>query len=486
MIKKTAFFGLIILLLSTPSLAETTCKTENCQITITIKIAFMFDQGVDQSLADKWAKEIENKWNEGNWFYGDCQCPVKFKVEVLKGNYSATNNCNPPPTGYHCVIVTDYASKPPKDTGGGTYPGYMYPPGVTNGSSINGWWSNTMSSPDPSNPGNNYFDAAHEAGHMMGLGDDYNKAAGYYGNNLMGNTSGSGASINQGMIDQVVGNVCGSNACPDHCCCGNGVIEGNKGEKCDPMANPTGCGAQEFCCIVCCNCHRPMCIAALGEYTSQGSCLISCTGGQCYYNYKTGCWDCLRGGTVITGTGTDRGPQIANATQLAMLTGVVQNIIDTINKNAGKVPSFIVGMLNNKRINIHVSTEPGEELSAGFMTENSSIVQFIPHPYAEPNMKIYLSQHTILEILESENPEVLILPMLLTGEISFVLPSEEGPDISGPPTVGLSPQIPEPGTVESPPRPEPRGIWGALVYLESISELPGLRLLIQILRWFSE
>jgi hypothetical protein len=105
-----------------------------------------------------------------------------------------------------------------------------------------------MSRPiNASNPqAGNYKDAAHEAGHMMGLNDGEG--------GIMNFTSGANAAPTQANINSAVNSVCGQNACPDSCCCGNGQIDRNKGEECDPFAVPEGCSAQESCCPVCCNC----------------------------------------------------------------------------------------------------------------------------------------------------------------------------------------------------------------------------------------
>lgn len=196
-------------------------------------------------------------------------------------------NCKPPPAGYHCVMVTNYNNNPPKDTKGNLYVGYMYPPGVSkHGQSLCGWWSDIMNLPAPS--GGIYHDAAHEAGHMMGLDDKE-------GNGLMTHTSGDNAKPTQANIDAAVKNICGPNACPDRCCCGNGVIDAAQGETCDPMATPDGCGQNESCCIICCNCFAPDCIPENGSYAGEQECESACDlPGKCYYNYKTGCWDCVK------------------------------------------------------------------------------------------------------------------------------------------------------------------------------------------------
>jgi len=293
----------LVVFYSTTAYASTTCTMDDCKITITLKIAF---SGADQAYMDRVEDEIEDVWNGPNGFRttGDCECVVKFDVQTMKITNASQVNCNPGPPGYHCIMVTPYAINPPKDTNGTTYAGYMYPPGITTGQSINGWWSDKMSTQVPGT-NSNYTDFAHEAGHMMGFDDDYNKSRNYYGKNLMGQTWPPHNTLNQTMIDTAVSNVCGPNPCPDYCCCGNGEIEKGKGEECDPFAEPNGCESGKYCCPICCHCYEPMCIQENGEYADESACDNACTDGKCYYNYQTGCWDCLKQKPVETPSSYD-------------------------------------------------------------------------------------------------------------------------------------------------------------------------------------
>jgi len=306
---KTSLAALLILLLMLPTLAtaETECTPAipgDCTITITINIAFSYNQNeVSPQQVQGWVDQIEDVWNgpTGSQTYGDCGCEVKFEVNHIKITDPAQVNCNPGPEGYHCIMVTDYSTKPPKDTQGNTYRAYMY--GVSeNGTSEKGWWSDIVGDPHPDSPtGENALDAAHEAGHMMGLDDDYDKGPPErHGNNIMGTTHGPDAKPTQDQIDQVVENICGDDACPDECCCGNGVIEEDKGETCDPFLDPTGCEENTYCCKICCNCHEQICNPDMGSYATEEDCQSACRDGQCLFNYETGCWDCVEYETVIT------------------------------------------------------------------------------------------------------------------------------------------------------------------------------------------
>lgn len=234
-----------------PGLArgETTCERNGCIFTITIKMAAV---GGTQDLIDGWVADIESVWNgpvinDGDSpTHGECECPVS--VEVNFGGW-VPDCSNPAANGYHCVEVTpDYA----RDTSNKIYRAYMR--GVSqNGSSISGWWSSTwVNAPAVIGPGegrqgppvpyDDLHDAAHEAGHMMGLDDVDPPEA-----NLMGMTWGEAARPTQAQIDQIVENNCGGEECPDECCCGNGKIEGDKGEECDDNADPNGCPEGEWC-----------------------------------------------------------------------------------------------------------------------------------------------------------------------------------------------------------------------------------------------
>lgn len=281
------FIGLVVLLLFSPVWAETTCEYKDCKITITLKIAF---SGATDDYIRNAKNEIESVWNGPNGqTFGDCKCPVGFVVQTTK-----TNDCkNNPPAGYHCITVTNYNNDPPRNqtnwTGATFYIGYMYGISTGNGgNSEKGWWSDIMSRPvDPNNPdGEHYLDFAHEAGHMMGLEDG--------DGGLMSVTSGPNAKVQQSHIDEIVNEICGANACPDRCCCGNGEIDRNKNEGCDPMATPVGCPADKYCCPGCCKCWGRICFPEDGEYDSESACEAGCgPGSKCYYNYQTGCWDCV-------------------------------------------------------------------------------------------------------------------------------------------------------------------------------------------------
>lgn len=312
MLRNAQRFILLLFLLSIflyPVSAEeaTKCDTEECHITITIKIAFVGPEATTE-YRDKVADEIETEWN-GDVFgttrtYGDCECP--FKVDVITDK---VDNCDSAPSDHHCVKVTDYETKPPYSANdsiiqlveNGTvdsrtsdlverHRGYMDK--ISDGEPVHGWWSDIMSTPTES--GEKCLDFAHEAGHLMGLEDGDGGIMDGSG------VCGENAGVTQDNIDDAVENVCGANACPDRCCCGNGEVDTDKNEECDPLANPTNCQKVESCCPICCSCFTPCCNASNGEYATREECEKACTGKDifgfvmgCYLNYHTGCWDCV-------------------------------------------------------------------------------------------------------------------------------------------------------------------------------------------------
>ncbi|MBD3360398.1 hypothetical protein GF366_01195 [Candidatus Peregrinibacteria bacterium] len=225
-------------------MAENTCSRTECKITITINIAFA---GATNQQMNKWVNEIKDVWNQPNQTTGKCECEVAVEV-------NATNppNCqHDDAKNRHCVTVT---AALPVDSNGVQRIALQVI--SQNGQSTNGKWS-TSTSREISGPvtvggetynpqqGETFKDAAHEAGHMLGLGEDYDEATGQYGNSIMGRTWGPDAKPNQAQIDQIVENNCTGEdkKCPAKCCCGNGKVDEDidPKEECDPKAEPTGC-----------------------------------------------------------------------------------------------------------------------------------------------------------------------------------------------------------------------------------------------------
>ncbi|MBN1169392.1 hypothetical protein JXA56_00020 [Candidatus Micrarchaeota archaeon] len=365
---------LFALLMISISFASTTCNVDGCDITITLKIAF---SGADDAYIQNAKNEIESVWNGpgGSRTIGDCKCTMKFEVITNK-----TADCkNNPPQDWHCIMVTDYNNEPPRNqtnwTGAEFYIGYMYNISTGNGNnSVKGWWSNIMSRPvDANDPqGEHYKDFAHEAGHMMGLEDG--------DGGIMSRTFGANSGPTQANLEEIANDICGANACPDRCCCGNGQIDSNIGEKCDPFARPAGCGAGESCCPVCCSCFAPICIPANGEFLEQSECWNRCgSDSTCYKNYKTGCWDCVKQQTVITGTCRDPENVRGNAD------------CDHELFEFGEYTAELSVMFGNERMNI--VTAEGD--TGNIITENNKVKEVGTELLEDPTVMITTDRETV-------------------------------------------------------------------------------------------
>ncbi|MBU0532080.1 hypothetical protein KKB44_01155 [Candidatus Micrarchaeota archaeon] len=401
---KFLVFGIILILLIPLSSAETTCETNNCNIKITLKLAF---SGATDDYINRVEQEIENTWNGPDGFRttGDCKCKMTFEVETMKITNASQVNCNPGPPGYHCIMVTPYFKpngqydNPPRNqtniTGATIYLGYMY--GIATGDGGNsqkGWWSDLMSRPVNANDpnGEHYKDFAHEAGHMMGLEDG--------DGGIMSRTSGANSDPTQANIDEIANDICGANACPDNCCCGNGEVENGKGEQCDPFASPDGCGVGQACCPVCCSCYGPICIAANGEYLGQTACQAACgTDAQCYKNYKTGCWDCVKNNVVIEKTCSDPNNIRGNGDCDHTVYSFIDHGVGFYD-NLAAAP-VIGGLFSDEKINIQ--TDEGDV--GHIATEASDVTDYGETLTQEPTVTIYTDRETV-GLLASEDLSV--------------------------------------------------------------------------------
>jgi len=196
--------------------ARTTCEVKDGKIVVTMYIAF---RGASDELAGRWVKEILDVWNGPDGFreYGDCKCHVVFAVEMV--NLKDDERF---PRGYHRVEVQPYNGKHeslPRAPNGLVAVAYMgkttRSPSVR-GASIDGVWSTRASAPvNPRKPkGERFKDAAHEAGHMMGLPDYYNSKTKWIGKNIMGYTWGPHSVVTPDLVKLIVHSVTGKSHCP--------------------------------------------------------------------------------------------------------------------------------------------------------------------------------------------------------------------------------------------------------------------------------
>ena len=375
----------------------TECELDEtaCKFTITLNIAF--DSGADDTYMYNAKTEIEDFWNnEGGDppTVGECKCDIEFVVNTKK-----VKDCDKEgSTEWHCIKVTPYSTTPPKDTRGKRYMGYMYPPGISTGGNLTGWWSDQMSRPVPgSTTGEHYKDFAHEAGHMMGLEDG--------DGGIMSKTSGKDAKQTQDLIDEIVRDTC-TKSCPDRCCCGNGVVEKGKGEKCDPVATPNGCGSGDSCCPYCCSCYGKQCDPEADEYATKEACEAACKpteeGGsmQCSYSYWTGCWLCITSGweslypetdpANIRQAGREKHDSEGHIDPGLVQKGVGHEPVTGLSEDLASVP-MLSGLMGNERINFYV-----QGLGEYHTTlENGKVVEEGEGLQANPTMNVFSDEQTV-------------------------------------------------------------------------------------------
>jgi hypothetical protein len=206
--------ALIFLLAAPAAPARTTCEVRDGVIVVTLRIAF---QGASDALIARWADEICCTWNgrNGHQTYGDC--PVLFVVKTRR-----VPPGQPFPQGWHRVHVVPWDgtdSTMPQTPDGDRAVAFMglstHSPAVR-GATIDGVWSAHASAPvDPLRPHRGRFkDAAHEAGHMMGVRDQYDHELRLYARNLMGHTCGPHAVVTPRLVREAVDGITGKSWCP--------------------------------------------------------------------------------------------------------------------------------------------------------------------------------------------------------------------------------------------------------------------------------
>lgn len=312
-----SFFMLFIFSLISTSNAKTTAKIEDCKLEVTVNIA-LYGPGASEAYANKVKQSSEKVWNDEKIKCGDeCKCTFHLTVNVIR-----VDNCNKPEaSGHHCIHV--------KQVPVGTF----FRPVIYG--TVDKWnkedKDNNKDANIPSGSGRLGSQdepkmIAHEVGHLFGLDDQYtdvyyycyqkpdgncdgpvkhiptkdftpakkaeiegNKPAGttmkYFQNTASGGWSwsrphdGKGKSIMAQVgatakpLDEHAQDVLKKTGlkCPDECCCGDGKVQGNKGESCDPKANPTGCSDKQKCSEKCkCAVITPVC--GDGEITSPEEC----------------------------------------------------------------------------------------------------------------------------------------------------------------------------------------------------------------------
>ncbi len=258
----STFAGLIMCVGLLPwfsSLAKTTVTADGddgCSFKVKVQVAFAFLDDGSKAKADDllktWGDEMAKIWNgpNGHQTFGDCGCKVTFEFDLKK--LPEGTNCLTDPGDYHCIHVVD---RPVNQRGNRADAHTIPPTGVLNGY---GEWT----------AGIDGLIAAHEAGHLMGLDDEYHyddtngdgKPDTYVNDNLQVDADGkpkepqsimaqtwSDVAAMQSHIDEIMKDA--GKECPGKCCCGNGEVDdnGTVTEQCDYEAKPTGCEETEKC-----------------------------------------------------------------------------------------------------------------------------------------------------------------------------------------------------------------------------------------------
>ena len=145
---------LAALVVARPAAATTKVTHKGCKIIITLKIE-IFGAAANKAIAQKIKKDIDNCFPKNHKFKDWCPVKLVSKVAVRKGNK--------PRKGYHHIeIIAD----PNDDDVGGTFTSHCDDVGTPDGKTeTSGQW-------DDHEAKNTY---AHEAGHLMGLPDEYNE-----------------------------------------------------------------------------------------------------------------------------------------------------------------------------------------------------------------------------------------------------------------------------------------------------------------------
>lgn len=250
--------------------AGTEATNNDCRITVTVYIAFAFQNDAVRSkadtLIDKWIFGAQSVWNNGQHYYGPNSCPVH--IEVVGSRLDEGMNCDPHSpaysgviSGWHCINVgiQDFGNKESQYNRWQaiTPQGSLAFSDIATTQEPNRWgsWSELASGRD----------AAHAIGHLLGLPDDY----GYADTNNDGNSDTyTKAFVDpQSDIKSIMAQTWGDvgprrehiteivqlwgGACTEQCYCGNGRIDDTQNEECDLNAEKNTCPEKEICSAKC-------------------------------------------------------------------------------------------------------------------------------------------------------------------------------------------------------------------------------------------
>ena len=156
-----------------------------------------------------------------------------------------------------------------------------------------------------------------------------------------------------------------------------------------------GCPSDEFCCPVCCHCYGKLCVEDFGEFGSRAECEQGCEGGKCYYNYQTGCWDCVKNEIVVHEPPYDPEKIQEITTEEHERAAGLAEVERLFNEALLEVPT-LGDYIGNERVNIIVQDEGSYYL----LIEDKEIYQSGGGNIEDPTVQVITDVSTLDEINE--------------------------------------------------------------------------------------
>lgn len=89
------------------------------------------------------------------------------------------------------------------------------------------------------------------------------------------------------------------------------------------------------------------------------------------------------------------------------------------NKEVSSIPSFLLDLFGNEKMNVYVSLESGKEVVVGVTTKDSKLSEVVYRKYSNPTMNVYLSERILKDILVSSDPAKEAVKAVKTGKIRY-------------------------------------------------------------------
>jgi len=193
-----------------------TSRMKDGKLIITLPAGFV---GTTRKAARKWVESMEALWRgqEGSR-YLKLKKPAAIKLvpKVFASKQDVPKDWLRAPPPPWQTLVGSHVHTPTGASALAFVGKTTFSPSV-GGASLDGQWSERASSPvDPGDPdGPHLLDAAHEAGHMMGLQERYDKKLRIAEDNIMGGTDPKkNSTVTDGQVRLIVDNLTGTCWCP--------------------------------------------------------------------------------------------------------------------------------------------------------------------------------------------------------------------------------------------------------------------------------